>query len=43
MSELVSVFGRNDLLGMRGAFKRRIHYSARQKYIAWCGSRHIEK
>lgn len=24
-------------------FKRRIHYSTHQKYIAWCCSRHIEK
>lgn len=26
-----------------GTFKRRIHYSTHQKYIAWCCSRHIEK
>lgn len=26
-----------------GTFKRRIHYSTHQKYIAWCCSRHTEK
>lgn len=35
--------GRIVCLECGSTFKRRIHYSTHQKYIAWCCSRHIEK